>query len=268
VQSAQSASPLGNRVVVVTGASAGIGAALVRQLAQRGAHVVLTARRLERLQALVTELAPFPGERLALPGDIQDEAFCRALIGETVARFGRIDVLVNNAGLGHKSDLAEMPADDARTLIGTNLYGLLFASQAAIAAMRRQGHGQIINVSSIVGQRPLPNNALYTASKTAVNFVSRALRMELRHTPLIITSVYPGRTRTEFDQAKLGGVTQRRGGVSADRVAIAICRAIEKPRREVYITLYDWLFTHLNRLFPHTTDWLFGRLLVRPPHSP
>lgn len=255
-------STLAGKVVIVTGASAGIGAALARALAQRGAHVVLTARRRERLEALAEELRALPGERLVLPGDIADEPFCRLLVEETVARFGRLDVLINNAGVGHKSRLAEIPPHDVQTILGTNLTGLLYAGQAALRPMLQQGSGQIVNVSSIVGQRPLPQNALYCATKAAVNFVSRGWRLELRHTPIVITTVYPGRTRTEFDQAKLGGVTQRRGGVSAERVARVICHAVERPRAEVYVTWYDWAFAHLNRLFPRLTDWLIGRLLV------
>lgn len=247
-------------VIVVTGASAGIGAALVQVLLERGAQVVLTARRETRLREVVQSADP--ANYLIVAGDIQDEAFCHHLIERTVEHFGRIDILVNNAGIGHASVVAEISAEHLQQVIGTNLYGLIYATQAAVPHM--QNGGQIINVSSIVGQRPIPNGVIYCASKTAVNFVTRGLRMELRGTPITLTSVYPGTTVTEFNQVKLGGTTKRRRGVSAETVAHKIIRAIEKQQTEVYITRFDWLFTHLNRLFPRTLDRLFAIFMPAP----
>jgi NAD(P)-dependent dehydrogenase (short-subunit alcohol dehydrogenase family) len=251
---------LDGKVVIVTGASAGIGRATVEALADRGANVVMTARRHERLVALAAQLASRPGKRVALGGDIGQEEFVHELVERTVAEFGRLDVLVNNAGVGHNHPLAEMPAGDMRTLIDTNLLGPLYGVQAAIPHMKRQGGGQIVNVSSIVGQRPIPGQGVYCASKAAVNFASRALRMELRPFGIVVTLVYPGRTRTDFGQARLGGPLQaptRLFQVSAERAGQAVARAIEKRQTEVYVTAYDWLFTHLSRLFPRTLDRLF-----------
>ncbi|MCA9974483.1 MAG: SDR family oxidoreductase, partial [Anaerolineales bacterium] len=165
---------ISNSVIIVTGASAGIGRATAVSLAQRGANVVITARRQERLAALAAELEPYPGRCFLLAGDIGDTAFARELVAQTVREFGRVDVLVNNAGLGHQSALAAMPLADVQTIFNVNVLGLLAATQAAIPHMQQQGQGQIINVSSIVGQRPLPFSAMYWASKTAVNFLSRS----------------------------------------------------------------------------------------------
>lgn len=249
-------------VVVVTGASAGIGWATAERLAAAGANVVVTARRAERLQTLVASLAAYPGKQLALAGDIGRESFAHELIAHTVATFGRIDVLVNNAGVGHKGPLSTLPAADMRTLLDTNVLGLLYATQAAVIRMKEQRRGQIINISSIVGQRPLPDSTLYCASKTAVNFISRGLRMELRPHNITVTTVYPGLTDTEFATARLGGRAGNRfglRGVSPERVGQAIVRAIARNRTEVFVTWYDWLFVHLNRLFPRTLDALFAR---------
>jgi short-subunit dehydrogenase len=250
---------LKDRVIIVTGASAGIGRVTAVALAQAGAHLLLTARREERLHSLIAELEAFPGRCLALAGDIRQESFAYEMIAHTVNEFGRVDVLLNNAGLGHRSLISEMPADDMRTIFDTNVLGLLYATQAAIWQMKKQEGGQIINVSSIVGQRPLPTSGVYCASKTAVNFVSRSLRMECRPHNITITLVYPGRTLTEFGQARLGAKglnPSKLGQVSAARVAKAIVKAIRYGRTEVYVTWFDWLFTHTNRLFPRTTDWL------------
>ncbi len=250
-------------VVVVTGASAGIGRETAVLLAKAGAHVVLTARRADRLQALAEELAIYPGRRLVLAGDIGVEAFAQALVEQTVAEFGRLDVLVNNAGVGHRSLLAEIPTDDLHTIWNTNVMGVLYPIRAALPYMKQQKSGQIINVSSIVGQRPLPLSGVYCASKTAVNFLSRSLRMECRPYGITVTLVYPGLTVSEFSQARFGnkGANRYWRGVPAERVGRAIVKAIENGRTEVYITPYDWLFAHLNRLFPRTIDWIIGRFM-------
>jgi short-subunit dehydrogenase len=253
---------LNNKVIIITGASAGIGKATTEALAEAGANVVLVARREERLQAIMKELATLPGKRLVVAGDIRQERFAYELVERAVDAFGRLDILINNAGLGHRSMMADMPPDDMRTIIETNVLGLLFVSQAALQHMRRQGSGQIVNVSSIAGQRPLPNSALYSASKTAVNFLSRSLRMEWRRYNIKVTTVYPGLTRTEFGQARLGQKGVNRfglQGVPAERVARKIVWAIQYGRTEVCITWYGWLFVHLNRLFPRLTDWIITR---------
>lgn len=258
--------PPTHKVILVTGASAGIGRATAVALAQAGADVALIARRQERLDALVDELAAYPGRRLAVAGDIGEAAFAATAVSQTISTFGRLDVLINNAGLGHRSHLADMPAADMHRLWDTNVMGLLYFTQAAIPQMKEQGSGHIINVSSILGQRPLPHMGLYCASKTAVNFIGRALRMELRPYHIRVTTVHPGRTVTEFGDALLGqkgANPSRLARVSADRVAHAIIKAINTGKIEVYITWTDWLFAYGNRLFPGATDWLVEHIAAR-----
>jgi short-subunit dehydrogenase len=253
---------LKNKVVIITGASAGIGRATAVALATAGANLVLVARREERLQALMAQMAALPGKRLVVAGDIRQQSFAPALVERTMAEFGRLDVLINNAALGHRSLLVDMSPEDMRTVLETNVLGLLFVTQAALKRMPEQDSGQIINISSIAGQRPLPNSALYSASKTAVNFLSRSLRIECRANKIKVTTVYPGLTRTEFGLARLGEKGVNRfglQGVPAERVAAKILSAIRHGRSEVYVTWYDWLFVHLNRLFPRLTDWIITR---------
>jgi len=257
---------LTNKVIIITGASAGIGRATAVALAQAGAHVSLVARRQERLQTLQAELAAHPGHRLIIAGDIGREGFAQEIINQTVDAFGKVDVLINNAGVGQRVPLAEMAPADMRRLIDTNVLGLLYLTQTAVARMKQQGTGHIINISSIVGQRPLPNMGLYCASKTAVNFISRSLRLELNTTNIHVSTVYPGRTQTEFGEALLGAPGSNPsavGRVSAERVARVILKTIQTRKSEAYVTWPDWAFTQLNRLFPATTDWLVGKLVPR-----
>ncbi|MEM7115493.1 MAG: SDR family oxidoreductase [Chloroflexota bacterium] len=256
-------SAVANKVVIVTGASAGIGRATAVSFAQAGATVVVTARREPRLETLMSELAQYPGEHLAVVGNIQKEAFAQALISQVVDELGRVDIVVNNAGVGQQHSVANIPSSALETVFKTNLFGLIYVTQAAVAQMKRQGGGHLVNVSSIVGQRPFPQGAVYSASKTAVNFISRGLRMELRQHNIRVTTVYPGLTATEFAQARLGEPADNRfglRGVKPERVAKAIVKSVQNGRSECYATWFDWAFTHLNRLFPRTLDRLFTLL--------
>ncbi|NJN54655.1 MAG: SDR family oxidoreductase [Anaerolineae bacterium] len=258
--------PLITKVIILTGASAGIGRATAVALAQSGAHVVLVARSAERLDALVTELAGYAGQRLAIAGDVGDESLAETVMQQTIATFGKVDVLINNAGIGHKSSLAEIRPADMRRLLDTNVLGLLYLTQTAVTQMQNQGYGHIINISSIVGERPLPNMGLYCASKTAVNFISRTLQMELRRSSIRLTIVYPGRTASEFGERLLGEPSSNWSSlarVPAERVAQAILKAIHTGKAHVTITWLDWLFMHISRLFPRTTDWLTWQLNSR-----
>lgn len=253
---------LDDAVVILTGASAGIGAATAGALARAGANVVLSARRAERLDALRASLAHWPGERLVVPGDMREPAAAEALVAAALERFGRLSVIINNAALGHVSTLETLPIDDMRTLYETNVQAVLALTQAALPALRAGG-GQIVNVSSIVSQRPLPRGAFYAGTKAMVNYLSRGLRMELRGSGIVVTTVYPGYTQSEFHLATLGGQRPpgRYRGVPAERVARAIVHAIEREKQEVYVTWLDWAFTHANRLFPRVLDRLLPPII-------
>jgi len=251
-----------DKVVIITGASSGIGRATAVAAAEAGANVVLVARREERLINLAKELEKSDGERLIIVGDIRQAAFASDILQKTIAKLGRVDVLINNAGLGHRSLLVDMPPDDMQTLWETNVLGMLYITQSCMKQMLKQGQGQIVNVSSIVGQRPLPNSALYCASKSAMNFISRSLRMECKAYNIKVTTIYPGLTQTEFGLVRLGKKGVNRfglKGIPPERVAKKIVQAMQNGNNEVYVTWYDWLFVQLNRHFPRTFDWIAAR---------
>ena len=254
-----------NKVVVITGASAGIGAALARECSRQGAIVVLAARRRERLDALCAELTAQGGRAVALSTDVADEKQAARLVEEAVQRFGRIDVLVNNAGYGIFGRAEDISPEEFRRIFAVNLFGVHYACRAAIPVMRRQGSGHIINVSSVSGGVPLPFNSAYCGTKFALNAYSDALGMELRGDNIRVSVVAPGPVATEFLDAAVQKLRLRPGlqrhllMQSPEKIARVIVGCIRRPRRRVYPSLLFWLYVRLYELFP----WLMESLLRR-----
>ena len=263
---------LTDQVAIVTGASSGIGAATARALARRGVHVVLAARRTDRLVRLAEELAQEHGVRtLAVPTDVSLAYQVDALVTRTIAEFGRIDILVNDAGVGLQGDLAGLPEKDLRYVFDVNVFGAVHAMQAVIPTMRGQGSGVIVNVGSILGKIPVPSlgmvgsSAGYTASKHALGAFSAAARMELAEDKIRVITVLPGVTQSEFNEHFIVTTTHaervvRRTGsllgvVPAEVVAERIVRAIERGDRTVYVTLKDRGVVAAATLLPRPTEW-------------
>lgn len=195
-----------HRVVIITGASAGIGAATARLFAAAGARLVLAARSREPLERLAATL---PGA-IAAPTDVGDPAQCRALVEMAHARHGRVDILINNAGVGLAGPVIDLSTEDLERSLAVNLFGPLWLMQAVAPLMRAQGQGQIINVSTVLAEQPLPYLGGYAAAKAALERLSETLRMELRGTGVRVTVVRPGSTRTEFRARRLGAGGERR----------------------------------------------------------
>jgi short-subunit dehydrogenase len=225
------------RVALVTGASSGIGAATARTFAGAGMRVALCARRKDRLERLAADLTGQGSEAAVHAVDVTDALAVRAMVDEVAGRWGRLDVLVNNAGRGLSATLEQTSAEELRALVELNVVAVLGATQAALPIMRRQGCGHIINISSIVGRRAVPYRAAYSATKFALGALSEALRVELTGTGIAVTLVYPIRTiGTEFHEAEVQKVRWRPMGPvqSAERVARSILRCVRRPRPEVY----------------------------------
>jgi NADP-dependent 3-hydroxy acid dehydrogenase YdfG len=245
-------------VVAITGASAGIGRACAFAFARAGARLALVARRVERLSEVAAAL---PGtEVLVVRGDVAVERDVRAFVDATVARFGRLDVLVNNAGFGYRGSVEATPDDAWRRLMDANFHGTVYGCQAAIPVMRKQGAGVIINVSSIVGHRAMPGGAAYAATKAAQVSLTEALRVELKDAGIAVCSVHPVGTTTEFGEVadrESGGRTAGAVGPqqTADQVAEAIVRCARRPRPEVYPLFVSRALVALNAVSPAFVDW-------------
>ncbi|WP_328335588.1 MULTISPECIES: SDR family oxidoreductase [unclassified Streptomyces] len=222
------------KVVVITGASSGIGEATALLLAERGAKVVLGARRPERLEALVARIEKAGGQAVCARTDVKRREDLSRLVALASDRYGKIDVLVSNAGVGLISPLDELRVEDWEEMIDVNLKGVLYGIAAALPVFREQGSGHFVNTVSTAGLRIVPLQSVYAATKNAVRTISEGLRQEAGGS-LRVTVVSPGFTRTEFGDsmapemkaetlARLGDIA-----IPPDAIARAIAFAIEQP---------------------------------------
>lgn len=225
------------KVVVITGASSGIGQAAALRLANDGAKVVLTARRTERLIQTVHEIIEKGGEARYLAADVTSKADMQNVADFTVENYGRIDVWVNNAGLMPLSYLNKRKIDEWETMIDVNIKGVLYGIAAAVPVMERQQSGHIINISSVAGHRVGMGGAVYSGTKFAVRAITEGLRMELSPTANIrATIISPGMVETELlttitDEDALNALKARAASkaLRSEDIANAIAYAIDQP---------------------------------------
>lgn len=190
---------LRDKVAIITGASSGIGEATARRLAESGARVVLAARRVERLDALAADIEHHQGTALVAPTDVTDERSVQRLARTTLDAFGRIDILINNAGIMPLSPISKLKVEEWDRMIDVNIKGVLYCVAATLPTMLEQESGHIINVSSVAGRRPFPSGTVYSATKFAVRAISQGLRLELSPTKGIrVTDIEPGVVATEL----------------------------------------------------------------------
>ncbi|RYX86123.1 SDR family oxidoreductase [bacterium] len=186
------------KIVVITGASSGLGEATARLLADQGASVVLGARRADRIQALADEINSKGGKAFAVTTDVTDSAQVKALVDSAVEKYGRIDVIINNAGLMPQSLLERLKIDEWDRMIDVNIKGVLYGIAAALPYMTEQKSGHIINVSSVAGHKVRPGSSVYAATKHAVRALSEGLRQEVKPYNIRTTIISPGAVATEL----------------------------------------------------------------------
>jgi len=255
-----------DQVVVITGASMGIGEALARVFAAEGAQVVMSSRNSSALEEARIRVG-FPGRTRAVACDVRDRSQILSLVRQTCDQFGKIDAWVNNAGYGLLDSIASMSMDECRRIFDTNLFGAIDCMQAIIPVFKEQGSGTIINVSSLVGHLPVPHLGAYSASKHALNAISEAARLELEPSGIRVLSVCPGRIQTQFGTNTVKGSEGKRlgerfqKGISAERCARAILRAYLHGSREVFVPWQAGVIAHLYEMFPAIVEFALRRML-------
>ena len=245
-------------VVLITGASAGIGRAAALAFAREGARLALVARTEERLRPVADAVEQAGGTALVVPADVSDRDQVNAMVETVIDAFGRIDILLNNAGIGLLVSVEDMESADLKRVVDVNLYGLIWCTQAVLPHMISRRSGQIINVSSIVGKRAMPYMSGYCLSKFAVQAFSDSLRIEMAPHDIDVIVICPTRTATEFGDTELmqkGGRRFDLNGMTAESVARIILRASRKRKREVIISLGSKALNLCNNLVPGLVDW-------------
>jgi short-subunit dehydrogenase len=253
------------KVVVVTGSSMGIGEAISKVFADAGARVVLLSRDSSRAEA-ARQRVGHTDRTLALACDVCNREDIDRALATTLSRFHRVDVWVNNAGVGIRDSVADMQASACRDLFETNFFGTIACMQAVVPAMRAAGRGAIINISSVAGHIPVPFMAVYCASKFALNAVGKGARMELRRDRINVLTVCPGYVSTEFGKHM---VANRQGnvrpqsvrGISAERVARAAYRGYRRGKREVVVPWTMIPAIKLYQLLPGLVEWGMGKVM-------
>jgi short-subunit dehydrogenase len=261
------------KVVLVAGASSGIGAALAREFYRQGARLVLLARRTDRITALAAELGGADGRAMAIPADVTRDGDLEQAVAEAVASFGRLDVVVANAGFGVVGRLARLGLDDYRRQFETNVFGVLRTARAALEPLRAS-RGTLALVGSVAGHVSSPAASAYSMSKYAVRALAEALDGELRSDGVATVLVSPGFVQSEIHQVDNRGRWHAEGKDSvppwlrmpADAAARQIVLGIRRRRPEVVITGHGKLLVLLSRLAP----WLvraLGRRMGRPART-
>ncbi|MFZ0731170.1 MAG: SDR family NAD(P)-dependent oxidoreductase [Candidatus Sulfotelmatobacter sp.] len=256
---------LDGKVVVVTGASMGIGEAIAKRFVQEGASVVLLSRDAARAEAARTRIG-VPERTVALSCDVRHSEEIDRILGLTLHHFKQIDIWVNNAGHGLLDSVAQADMHACHDLFETNFFGALSAMQAVVPVMRQQGGGSIINISSVAGHIPLPFSAIYSASKFALNAVGKAANLELKKDGIHVLTVCPGYVRTAFGENAIRGNEMKRvrpasvRGIPADRVANATLDGYLKKKREVIVPWTMHIAVKLYQLFPSLVEWGMSRM--------
>jgi NADP-dependent 3-hydroxy acid dehydrogenase YdfG len=225
-----------DKVVVITGASSGLGEATARLLAERGAAVVLGARRTDRLRSLAQEIMARGGKATALATNVTDRAQVGALIDAAVRVHGRVDVMLNNAGIMPQSRIEQIKIDEWDQMVDVNIKGVLYGIAAALPVMKAQKAGHFINVSSVAGHKVGPGSSVYAATKFAVRALSEGLRQEVKPYNIRTTVISPGAVVTELPNSITDPVAAERVqklyaevGIAASSFARAVAFAISQP---------------------------------------
>lgn len=257
-----------NDVVVITGASRGIGKETAIAFAKNKCVVALLSRDVKKLEEVRNEIESIGSKVLVVPCDVSNESDCTRAIQKVLSTFGKIDVLINNAGYGHYSSLENLDTNSLDKILKTNLFGTFWCTKAAIPIMKKQKRGHIVNVSTIISKRAFPYMGAYCISKFAMTGFDESLRLEVAPYGIRVSLVCPGYTNTEFQQnAAVTGDKprlQQKGGMKPSEVAKAILNAVVKNKPRTILTLEGKLLLFANKVSPSFVDAVFAKMFAKP----
>jgi dehydrogenase/reductase SDR family member 7B len=264
-----------NKVVIITGASSGIGKALAFECARRGALLVLAARDINKLNEIAAGLKQYGSDPLLVQTDVSVEAQCKNLIDLALGKFGRIDVLVNNAGISMRAIFEDVELDVIRKLMDTNFWGTAYCTKYAFKALL-ESKGSLVAVSSVAGIKGLPARSGYSASKFAIHGLLEVIRNETQKQGLHVLIACPGFTATNirFTALSKDGSTQGESPrdearmMTAEETAVHMCNAIEKRKRTLVLTPHGKLVFFLNKFVPGLVDKLVYNHMAKEPNTP
>jgi len=264
-----------NKVVIITGASSGIGLALVKEFAELKAKVVLAARNYNKIKQLEEEIINNGGDALAIQTDVSKEEDCKNLIRETVKKFEKIDILINNAGISMRALFIDLNLDVLKKLMDVNFWGTVYCTKYALPYLIK-AKGSIVGVSSIAGFVGLPARTGYSSSKFAMNGFLNTLRIETLKTGLHVMIIAPGFTASNIRKTSLtaDGSTQKETPrneekmMSAEKVAKHLIKGIKKRKRTVILTTQGKLTVFLNKFFPSFMDKMIYNHMAKEKNSP
>jgi short-subunit dehydrogenase len=264
-----------DKVVVITGASSGIGKALAFEMAARNAWVVIAARSESKLAAIEAELKKSGKQVLAVKTDVSSEQDCRNLIDAAIDKFGRIDILINNAGISMRALFKDLDLSVIRHLMDVNFWGAVYCTKYALPHLLKV-RGSVVGVSSVAGFKGLPGRTGYSASKFALQGFLETLRIENRKTGLHVLIACPGFTSSNIRNTALAANGTQQGEspmdekslMPAEEVAIKITNAIKYRKKIVVITAIGYWTVFINKLFPYFIDRMVYNHFANEPDSP
>jgi len=264
-----------NKVAIVTGASSGIGRAIARELSRQGANVILASRSKDKLDHLADEINNKGGLAVSFPTDVTKEDECKSLIEGTIKAFGKIDVLVNNAGISMRANFNETSLDVIRKVMDTNFWGTVYCTKYALPHIIEQ-NGTVIGISSICGVTPLPGRTGYSASKHAMDGFLESLRLENVNSGLHVMLVHPGFTTSNIRNSALNkyGLPQvetpleENKLMSAERVAEEILSGILQKKKNITLTTEGRLITWIYKQVPSLAERLIYREMRKEANAP